>query len=223
MMLQDTAFSQGEGDAWFERNRGFYDPDQDPVLTFLSSQRIEPRAIVEIGASRGDRLARLHQRYRAGVTAVEPSAAAVTEGRHSFPGIRFFVATARSLPLADESFDLVILNFVFHWIDRKSLLASAAEIDRVLQPEGHLFIGDFAPFGPTKNKYHHRPDLEMYTYKQDYPALFLATAGYRLLAQQIFDFRTLKPGTEIPERERCSMALLQKVPGGIYGHESAAS
>lgn len=222
-MLQDRIFSEGEGDAWFERNRGFYHQEQDPVLRFLSSQPIEPRAILEIGASRGDRLAALRDRYRATVIAVEPSAAAVADGRHSFPGIQFFVATAKLLPLADESADLVIVNFVFHWIDRKSLLASAAEIDRVLQPAGHLFIGDFAPFGPKKNRYHHRPDLEIYTYKQDYPTLFLATAGYRLVAQEILDYRTLKPATEIPERQRCSIVLLKKVPGGIYRDESATS
>jgi ubiquinone/menaquinone biosynthesis C-methylase UbiE len=219
-MLQDTVFSEGEGDAWFERNRDYYDPRQDPVIEFLSFQPIQPQAILEIGASRGDRLAALRDRYPAAVTAVEPSSAAVADGRNRFPGIQFLIATAKLLPLPDESFDFVIVNFVFHWIDRKSLLSSAAEIDRVLQPDGHLLIGDFAPFSPKKSRYHHRPDLEMYTYKQDYPALFLMTAGYRLLAQQILDYRTLKPSTEIPERERCSITLLQKVPGGVYGNES---
>ena len=219
-MLQDTIFSEGEGDAWFDRNRELYDSEQDPVLGCLISQTIRPRNILEIGASRGDRLAALHDRYQARVTAVDPSAKAVADGQESFPAVQFFIATARSLPLAAETYDLVITSFVFHWIDRKSLLASAAEIDRVLQPDGHLLIGDFAPFAPKKNRYHHRPDLELYTYKQDYPALFLVTAGYRLLAQQILDYRTLKPSTKIPERERCSITLLQKVPGGVYGNES---
>jgi SAM-dependent methyltransferase len=222
-MSQDIIFSEGEGDAWFERNRAFYQQERDPVLNFLSSQSIEPRAILEIGASRGDRLAVLRDRYHAAVTAVEPSSEAVADGRNHFPEIRFFIATAKLLPLPDESADLVIVNFVFHWIDRRSLLASAAEIDRVLKPEGNLLIGDFAPFEPKKSRYHHRPDLEMYTYKQDYAAIFLATAGYRLLAHQILDYRTLRPGTEIPERELCAITLLQKVPGGIYGQDSASS
>ena len=222
-MLQDIIFSEGEGDAWFERNRGLYSQQQDPVLSLLSSQPIEPRAILEIGASRGDRLAVLRDRYHATVTAVEPSSEAVADGRNHFPEIQFFIATAKLLPLPDESADLVIANFVFHWIDRKSLLASAAEIDRVLKPDGHLLIGDFAPFEPKKSRYHHRPDLEMYTYKQDYAAIFLAAAGYRLLAQQVLDYRTLKPSPEIPERERCSLTLLKKVPGGIYGQDSVNS
>lgn len=215
-MLQDTIFLEGEGDAWFKRNREPYDPAQDPLLHCLISQSIQPRDILEIGASRGDRLAALHDRYQAKVTAVDPSAGAVADGQKSFPSVHFFIATARSLPLADESYDLVITSFVFHWIDRKSLLASAAEMDRVLKPEGYLLIGDFASFSPTKTRYHHRLDAEVYTYKQDYSALFLATAGYVIVAQQILDHRSLKPGPEIPEAERFSITLLKKVTGGTY-------
>jgi SAM-dependent methyltransferase len=215
-MLQDTIFLEGEGDAWFERNREPYDPAQDPFLHCLSSQSIRPRDILEVGASRGDRLAALHDRYRANVTAVDPSAKAVADGKVLFPAIQFFIATARSLPLADESYDLVITSFVFHWIDRKSLLASAAEIDRVLLPGGYLVIGDFAPFSPIKTRYHHRLDAEVYTYKQDYSALFLATAGYIILAQHILDHQSFKPGPEIPEDERFSITLLKKIVGGTY-------
>lgn len=215
-MLQDTVFSEGEGDAWFERNRQHFEQAEDPVVPFLLSQAIDPHSILEIGSSRGDRLARLHEHYRATVTAVDPAAAAVAEGQKLFPVVQFFVATASHLPLPDESYDLVIANMVFHWIDRKSLLASAAEIDRVIKPEGYLLLGDFAPFTPKKTKYHHCTEHEMYTYKQNYPELFLATAGYALLAQQILHHLSLKPEPATPERERVSLTLLRKVAGGIY-------
>lgn len=220
-MLQDTVFAEGEGDAYFARNPDPYDATRDPVLAFLISQPIDPRNILEIGAGRGDRLAELHQRYQAEVTAIDSSAAAVAYGQKTFPVIKYFAATARSLPLGDEQYDLVIGSFVFHWIDRRSLLASAAEFDRVLKPDGHLLIADFAPFSPKKIRYHHRPDLEIYTYKQDYPALFLATAGYVLLVQQMLDYRSCIAGsfaasTDIPERERFSITLLKKISGGTY-------
>ena len=124
--------------------------------------------------------------------------------------------TARALPLTADAYDLVIATFVFHWIDRKSLLASAAEVDRVLKAGGYLIIGDFAPFTPKKVRYHHRPDVEVYTYKQDYAALFLATAGYVTVAQQILDHQTLKPDPNVSEHERFSLTLLKKLPEGIY-------
>ena len=222
-MLQDAVFSEGEGDAYFERNQETYDPARDPLLDCLASQSIKPRDVLEIGASRGDRLAELHNRYQANVTAIDPSHAAIANGRQAFPFIQFFVATARALPLEDEHYDLVIASFVFHWIDRKCLLTSAAEIDRVLKPNGHLLIADFAPFSPKKVRYHHRPESEIYTYKQDYSAIFLATAGYVILAQQIFDHRSLEPASDTPEGERWCSALLKKVTGGVYAADSACS
>jgi SAM-dependent methyltransferase len=218
-MLQDTIFSESEGDAYFKRNENVYEQFSDPVPPFLAAQPINPSAILEIGASRGDRLAQLHERYHAGVTAVEPSAAAVSAGRKRYPAIQYFVASAKLLPLSDESYDLVITNGIFCWIDRRSLLASMSEIDRVLKPEGHLLIGDFAPFSPKKSRYHHRLDVELYTYKQDYSALFLATAGYVPITQQVLDYRSFQPAADIPERERYSVTLLRKVAGGIYSQQ----
>jgi ubiquinone/menaquinone biosynthesis C-methylase UbiE len=222
-MLQDTVFSEGEGDAYFERNRETYEPAHDPLLGCIAAQSIMPRDVLEVGASRGDRLAELHSRYQANVTAIDPSQAAVANGQQAFPFIHFFVAAARALPLEDEHYDLVIASFVFHWIDRKCLLTSAAEIDRVLKPGGYLLLADFAPFSPKKVRYHHRPDLDVYTYKQDYSAIFLATAGYIILAQQIFDHRSSEPALDTPERERWSTTLLKKVTDGIYTADSGCS
>jgi SAM-dependent methyltransferase len=215
-MLQETIFSDGEGDAWFRRNPEPYEPEVDPVLSCLRGHSIRPVNILEIGASRGDRLAELNKRYAANVTGVDPSAAALEYCRAEFPAVQFVSATARALPLTTEAYDLVIATFVFHWIDRRSLLASAAEVDRVLKTGGYLIIGDFAPFAPKKVRYHHRLDVEVYTYKQDYADLFLATAGYVTVAQEILDHQTLKPDPNVSEHERFSLTLLKKVPEGIY-------
>jgi len=220
-MLQDALFSQDEGDAWFQRNRHLYYAERDPILRTLIFQKIHPRAVLEIGASSGARLAEIQQRYQAKAVAVEPSEAAVAEGQKSFPKIQFFISTAKSLPLPDETYDCVIVNAVFHWIDRKSLLGSIAEIDRVLTPNGHLLIGDFAPYSPKKVRYHHRPDLEIYTFKQDYSAIFLATAGYILLSQQMIDHTSREPSPETGEYERFSISLLKKLPGGTYAEMQA--
>src|ERR1700730_10140493 len=118
MMSQDAVFSEGEGDAWYERNRHSYQGGCDPIIRTLVSQKISQRNILEIGASRGASLAELQQYYQANATAVEPSEAAVADWRKSFPAVQFLTGTAKYLPLADESYDCVIVNAVFHWIDR---------------------------------------------------------------------------------------------------------
>ena len=47
------------------------------------------------------------------------------------------------LPLADASFDAVVIHQVLHYADRPA--AAIAEAARVLRPGGGLIIVDFAP------------------------------------------------------------------------------
>ncbi len=51
--------------------------------------------------------------------------------------IRYLVCPAETLPLADESFDLVTVSSAFHWFDRDAFLPEAR---RVLKPRGWLVI-----------------------------------------------------------------------------------
>src|SRR5262249_17661350 len=89
---------------------------------------------------------------------------------------------SKALPVS-ETFDLVVVAFVFHWVSRDALAASVAEVDRVLSPNGYLLLHDFFPDAPTRRHYHHLPEGQAYTYKQDFAALFLSTAGYRHVAR----------------------------------------
>jgi ubiquinone/menaquinone biosynthesis C-methylase UbiE len=51
---------------------------------------------------------------------------------------------ARALPFADETFDVIVSNYVVHELknhpDRERMMA---EISRVLKPGGHVVINDF--------------------------------------------------------------------------------
>lgn len=182
-MLQDEIFAAGEGDRWFLRNRAaLRAPAQgDPALQLLELYGLSPRRVLEIGAANGVRLAAIRERWGASCAALDVSAAALAEGRLRFPSLGFVRGEAAALPLAGP-FDLVIVNFVFHWIDRRNLLRAAAEIDRVLGDGGFLFIGDFFPASPVRVRYHHLSEREIFTFKQDYAALFVASGLYRLVA-----------------------------------------
>ncbi|SHE67708.1 class I SAM-dependent methyltransferase [Flavisolibacter ginsengisoli] len=76
--------------------------------------------------------------------AVEPSKEAIAYGETHYPNVHFLNATADDMnKFGDESFDVVIVGFVFYVIKRRLLLKSISEIDRVLKDKGYLIIMDF--------------------------------------------------------------------------------
>lgn len=58
------------------------------------------------------------------------------------------VASAVSLPLVDESADLVVSNYCFHHLNDPDKRRALAEINRVLRPQGRLVFADMM-FRPT--------------------------------------------------------------------------
>jgi ubiquinone/menaquinone biosynthesis C-methylase UbiE len=80
------------------------------------------------------------------------AAAGKTAAAAGAAGVRFLVADASRLPLADDEFDLVYTNKTTHHVP--DWQRAVAEMGRVLKPGGHLLYSDFvAPFGrrlPTR-------------------------------------------------------------------------
>jgi ubiquinone/menaquinone biosynthesis C-methylase UbiE len=91
--------------------------------------------VLEVGASNGYRLARLYEKHSCRCVAVEPSKKATEDGKRSFPYIEFYQTTAEEMEFSEE-FDLVIVNGVFCWIDRRNLFKAMAKIDRALKEGG---------------------------------------------------------------------------------------
>ena len=133
MEAQDNIFARSEGDRWFERNAKAlqcFNPTEDTPLKLMQFYGVSPRSVLEIGAANGFRLAEIQRRSGARAVGVELSHQAIADGRARFPLVTFVRGAANSVPL-QEVFDLVIVNFVFHWVDRIHLLQSVAETDRL--------------------------------------------------------------------------------------------
>jgi hypothetical protein len=90
------------------------------------------------------------------------------------------------------------------------LLRASAEVDRLLADGGYLIIGDFAPVNLTRVQYHHLAEYTVYTYKQNYAALFLASGLYRAVGLASGDHASKTPRADGSEHERTSVWLLRK-------------
>lgn len=208
-MGQFEIFKKYESDQWFERNKELLKPMEDIVIQLLDLYDLLDKnsKVLEVGASNGYRLAKLHEKYGCICSAVEPLKKAVKDGIDKFPFIKFYQITAEEMDFNDE-FDLVIVNSVMHWIDRKNLFKAVTNIDKALKMGGYLVIGDFQlPFF-VKNPYHHIKD-EVYTYKQPYKNIFLTSGSYLELASICYNHDT-KSFKNIDFKNFFCVSLLKK-------------
>lgn len=72
----------------------------------------------------------------AAVVALEPNAA-MARAAGSHPHVQFVIAAAESIPLRENSADVVTCFQAFHWLEPDS---SLAEFHRVLRPEGAVAV-----------------------------------------------------------------------------------
>jgi hypothetical protein len=121
------------------------------------------------------------------------------------------------IPLT-ETFDLVMVNHVLSWIDRNQLSRVIAEIDRIVAWNGYLLVSDFLPDSPRYRSYHHLPDQNVFTYKQDYSRAFVGLGFYREIRRNVFPHDDPGPVGKgcyvaqlIDSDDRCGCVLLRKV------------
>jgi SAM-dependent methyltransferase len=211
-MLQRETFSSSEADRWFTRNQAALAdrvPGNDLPLKLLEMYQLSPRRVLEIGAANGWRLAEIARQGNASrLVAVEPSTAAIEDGTRRFPGIEFRQGLVTATGL-QEQFDLVIVHYVLHWVDRGELLQAVAEVDRLVADDGYLLIGDFSPDALTRVPYHHRPDLPLYTWKQPYGALWLASGLYTEIAM-LTNHHGAGLEAAVADRDRGALWLMRK-------------
>lgn len=210
---QDDVFEAGEGDRWYERNRDALGHDDWP-LRLIDRNSLHPESVLEIGCANGWRLVALADSGASHLVGVDVSSAAISAGISTHPALDLRIGRADRLPIEDEVFDLVIVNYVFHWIDRATILAAISETDRCVAPDGHLIVGDFLPDRPTKVPYHHLPDEAVFTFKTDYASAFTALNTYEVVDREIYNHDD--PSAEPTSQDRGVCTLLRKSLTGLY-------
>ena len=219
-MSQDQIFLDREGDAWFRRNQEVLaEADRvDWPLILLRQLRTEfkPKSAIELGCSNGWRLERLRDTIPR-LVGIDASAEAIADGKRRFPTLDLRQGLLSELPVA-ETFDLAIVNYVLHWVDRAQLSRSIAEIDRTLADDGILILGDFLPDHPVRRRYHHLPDADVWTWKQNYGAIFESLGTYRQIACITYDHDRPEATLGASDgRSRGACFVLQKRLRAYYG------
>lgn len=211
---QTDVFGTDEGDNWFHRNaeslKCSHREDRATAMLLRAAESEPIRSVCELGCSNGWRLASIADQFPSveRVAGSDLSHAAIEDGRRRWPDLEFGVGSLDA-PCIEGEFHAVIVNFVFHWVARCRLAQSIAAVDALVRDGGSLIIADFLPDRPCARPYHHRTDVEIYTYKQDYPAIFTALGTYTEVARDIFSHSGSSAETIDPQ-DRAVCALLRK-------------
>jgi len=216
---QKETFTGGEGDAYFERNRfAGADAEVNEWDELIAGLLDAGDRVLEIGCSDGRRLAAISSlRPELGsLVGIDPSAAAVSDGRLRWPHLDLRLGTADRLPL-DQLFDLIIFGFCLYLCDRDDLPRIVANADHSLSDGGSLVIIDFDPAFPSKRTYAHRQGV--WSYKMDYAAPFLAFPSYSLVEKRAGGTAGL--GWHHNEGERTALTVLRKDNGLGYCNQDS--
>ena len=209
---QTETFRLDEGDNWFRRNEAALDLNhRDHVFDMIvrANETFDIRSVCELGCSNGWRLAALADTIPSleRLSGSDLSGAAIEQGKARWPGLDLRMGSLDH-PGFDEQFDLVIVSFVLHWVARERLAASINAIDAMVRDGGSLIIADFLPDHPCARPYHHRNDVEIYTYKQDYRRCFTDVTTYSEIEHELFAHSGVEG--EIDPQDRAVCALLRK-------------
>ena len=121
------------------------------LLERLDVVRLQPTAVLDLGAGTGHSSRELKRRYSAAqVIALDSSLAMLRESARQQRFLRRFAPVcgdAHSLPARSQSFDLVLSNLMLEWCHDPD--AVLGEVARVLRPKG-LFM--FTTLGPDTLK-----------------------------------------------------------------------
>lgn len=197
-----------EADAWFQRNEEALKTQKEItktarfVLQFLKENKILSggESILEIGSSYGYNLKYLSEQLEGGMYyGIDPSADAIEYGKVKYKQeIELHHGRSDNLPWEDEKMDVVILGFCMYQVDRKYLMRTISEVDRVLKENGFLMLIDFDTDIPYKRENKHTSGI--YTFKMKYENLFLANPQYYLVEKKSFSHTSHCFTEDIQER-----------------------
>lgn len=190
------------------------------IRNSLAAMRLDSRTLawLDVGCGRGELLNLAGSCFRS-AEGCEPSKEMI---RHSRGGI-YWQPDLNRLPFADSSYDFITAVCVFHHVPDACRIGLAAEIRRVLRPDGIFCMFEHNPFNPiTRWIVSHTPiDHDAHLLSCRVAARILGVAGFEPIRKTYF----LYAPKRIYDRFNWIENLLAQVPAGgqyaIFGRKSA--
>jgi ubiquinone/menaquinone biosynthesis C-methylase UbiE len=134
-------WSRDYENSWMQRR--LFVPIHSALLDLVATLPT-PASVLDVGCGTGRLLRAVAQRWpNAALHGVDPAEGMVAVAQRLTPKATIQRGLAEKLPLPDASVDLAVSTMSFHhWGDQ---LAGVREIARVLRPDGHFILVDFAP------------------------------------------------------------------------------
>jgi len=199
MKIQDDYYLNKEGDDFFSRNFEGKEvpklrPNKETILDCIVNSKIEFTSVIEFGCNYGDLLNYFSEELSKTSVGIEASNKAVNQGRKLYGSnieLHHGIITDNAISNNhnnDALFDLAIVDDVFSWVSRNTILQSIANVDRAIKDGGFLFVRDFKPHKFTKNRNHHISDSEVYNFKVigSHFQILLATGMYEIVSENIY-------------------------------------
>ena len=146
-----------------------------------------PKNILDIGSGYGGTLYELHQVFPKTIFfGIDPGDESLSVARENIKGsnVKFIKGYSHKLDFDDNTFDVVNLCMVMQWVPRKYTIQTIAEIDRVLQFGGLVYLNEFLPNKPVASQSIHNE--KVYIFKNDYAKLFTAFPWYREIYRFVY-------------------------------------
>lgn len=226
MVYQDDYYLNKEGDGFFSRNFEGKDlpvlrDNKKSILAFINETGVEFNSVIEFGCNYGDLLNYFSVEMGKTAVGVEASKKAVEQGLKLYgDNISLYHGIINdncisSDPNNSNNFDLAIVEDVFSWVSRETILSSVLNVNNLIREGGYLFIRDFKPNRHTKNRNHHVADTDVFNFKVlgGHCQILLSTGTYEIVSEKVYyDNTVMSSGYKCdnPFNYRWSDILLQK-------------
>lgn len=135
-------YNEEHARAYAERRKGYSETDQE-LFRILDAFNVRDKAVLDFGCGDGHHAVEISDMGARHVMGVDISKAMIQRAKaHEAAGkpINFTLYDGKTIPCEDETFEIVMSNFVLHNIsDTQSILT---ELHRVMKPGGQ-FVGIF--------------------------------------------------------------------------------